>query len=207
MNQIIYIESESVRHLMPKAENIMSDERLERFYTLKCESDKLDCLAVSVLLERALNGKINLYYKDENGCPKLRDGRFISISHSGGIACVAISDKEVGIDVQSPGKRNYLSIARVAYHEQEIERLKTSTDIKTDFFNLWCLKESYMKARGLGFALPSKSYYFQLEEDNITLHSDDADKWKFTLLKLDGLFAAVCAKSQEEFAIEKLYLP
>lgn len=206
MNQLLYIQSEAVRHLMCRAEKLLSDERLERFNALKRENDKLDCLAVSVLLERALDGEMTLYYKDKNGCPKLHDGRFISISHSGGIACIALSDKEVGVDIQSPCARNYLSIARVAFHEKEIEKLKASEDIQADFFNLWCLKESYMKARGLGFALPSKSFYFQLDGDSITLHAEDTDRWNFTLLKLEGLFAAICTKSQKDFNIEELRL-
>ena len=80
MNRILYIKSEAVRRLIPKAEKILSGERLERFRALKRENDKLDSLAASALLEQALDGRIDLYYKDENGCPRLSNGKFLSIS-------------------------------------------------------------------------------------------------------------------------------
>ena len=206
MNRILYIKSEAVRRLIPKAEKILSGERLERFRALKRENDKLDSLAASALLEQALDGRIDLYYKDENGCPRLSNGKFLSISHSGGIAAVALSDREVGLDIQLPETRNLLSVARIAFHEHEIEILKKSHDIQSDFFKLWCLKESYMKARGLGFALPSKSFYFDLNEDKITLYSDDHEKWKFTLIEIEELYAAVCCQSHDNFSVQKLVL-
>lgn len=59
-----------------------------------------------------------------------------------------------------------------------------------------------MKARGLGFALPSKSFYFDLNEDKITLYSDDHEKWKFTLIEIEELYAAVCCQSHDNFSVQ-----
>ncbi len=84
------------------------------------------------------------YFKD------IPDVHF-SISHSGDMALVAVSDKEVGADIQE-WRELKADIAGRFFHPDEkahLEKLPASESEKA-FFELWCLKESYIKFTGKG---------------------------------------------------------
>ena len=63
-------------------------------------------------------------YKDINGKPHLKNGKFLSITHSKEFSAVALSKKKVGIDIE--------------IQQQKIKNLT----------NIWCIKESTYKAFG-----------------------------------------------------------
>ncbi len=205
MIRLVYMKSEEARSMLGSERDILSDERLNQFMRLKQERDRLDCLAVGILLDRTLNVK-NIFYKDENGCPRLRGGGYISISHSGGTAAVIVSDKPIGLDIQCRGEREHMNIARLVFAEPEISYLKCSQNADGDFYRLWCLKESYMKARGLGFSLAPKSFQFDISGEKIILNSDDSARWSFRLFNIESLCAAVCFQEDCAFEPEKISL-
>ncbi len=76
-----------------------------------------------------------------------------SISHSGEYAMVVLSDKEIGCDIQQIKNIN-LSIADRFFTAEEKKYVKCTED----FFRIWTLKESFIKAIGKGLALPLNSF-------------------------------------------------
>lgn len=60
---------------------------------------RIELLAVRSLMHRMGISDNDLYY-DKNEKPLLHSGRHISISHSGTMACVALSGEPVGVDIQ-----------------------------------------------------------------------------------------------------------
>lgn len=72
-----------------------------------------------------------------------------SISHSSSKVAVAFSDGDVGCDIEAVTAADP-DVAAHFFSNRELGKL--------DFFLLWTLKESYMKATGLGMSLPSKSF-------------------------------------------------
>lgn len=208
MIKIIYTESAGAKQFIDSAENYLSPERLEHFNKLKMESDRLDCLAVALLLKNSLSD-MSVFYKNENGCPRLKNGGYISISHSGGIAAVAISDNPIGLDIQEHTERKFLSVAKIVFCKNEIDFLLNSNNIEEDFFNIWCLKESYMKAMGLGFSLPPKSFWFDfsLKSPRLCTGKKQCDsKWRFKCFKIESLSAAVCFQGDNGLSITKISL-
>lgn len=63
------------------------------------------------------------------------------------------------------------------------------------FYELWTLKESYMKAVGRGFHLPPSSFYFELGTP-ITLHCEDNGQYRFYIhYGIEEYTIALCSKS------------
>lgn len=98
---------------------------------------------------------------DEFGKPYL-DGEekiHFNVSHSHEFIACAISDTPVGIDIEKVRICDN-DIAKRFFHEKEYDYLeKTLTEKKAEiFFELWTLKESYVKALGKGLSLSLKSF-------------------------------------------------
>ncbi|MBL4913458.1 4'-phosphopantetheinyl transferase superfamily protein [Shewanella schlegeliana] len=122
----------------------------------------------------------------EKGKPRLSEAQFLqtglhfNISHSGDWLVVGIgkqqsdnddtsNDKptasrlEFGVDIErSRASTNILSILSHYFSEPEKQALfALPNELQRErFFDLWALKESYIKAKGLGLALSLKSFAF-----------------------------------------------
>lgn len=112
------------------------------------------------LLEHALGRSFG--YKMENmRFSKEKDGRWIadrccfSLSHSDGVVAVAVSRKDVGIDIQRCVKpNNPRALAERILTENEMLAYTTAPD--DDFLvNAWSLKEAIYKRDGVGAFVPS----------------------------------------------------
>lgn len=207
MVKIYYAESRQAEifNNNTDAEKILSPERFERYKRLKQNDDKLDCLTVGLMI-KLIFGSSEVLYKDEHGCPKLNNGQYISISHSGGICAIALSDNPVGLDIQAHCEKDYAALGRIVLYKSELEYLINSENKEDVFYKLWCLKESYMKARGLGFSLSPKSFYFDITGEDIVLHSDDDKPWNFFCFMLENLTSALCCIGENGFNSEKISL-
>jgi 4'-phosphopantetheinyl transferase len=92
-----------------------------------------------------------------------------NLAHSAGlVACVVARDREVGVDVEDRHRRaldprvvdRYCSPA-------EAEDIRGQQDRWLDrFLTYWTLKEAYLKARGLGIAVPVSEIEMTLDGDN-----------------------------------------
>ena len=82
-----------------------------------------------------------------------------NLSHSGDWAVCAISDYPVGVDIErcEPGRRD---IAARFFHRDEVRYLDSLLPSMRDdaFYQLWTLKESFVKATGRGLDLPLRSF-------------------------------------------------
>jgi 4'-phosphopantetheinyl transferase len=131
-------------------------------------SDSLQrSLLGELLLRKVLSQKLKLTDKEINfktgdkGKPYLSDqALYFNISHSGKWVVGAFSDKEVGIDVELIREPNY-EVAKRFYSEIELAGLNSIADAelkKEYFFELWTLKESYLKAIGTGLTKSLSSF-------------------------------------------------
>lgn len=87
-----------------------------------------------------------------------------NISHTAGLVACAVSlEPEVGVDVEEINdKRGTTDVAQRVFSAEELSELDVLSEAgKVErFFTLWTLKEAYIKARGLGFAVPLKEFGF-----------------------------------------------
>lgn len=74
-----------------------------------------------------------------------------SLSHSGNaVCCVVTLDCQLGLDIERPRRRKYIDIAEVYFAPAETEQLARLPvgEQEAEFYRLWTLKESLLKARG-----------------------------------------------------------
>jgi 4'-phosphopantetheinyl transferase len=118
------------------------------------------------------------------GTPDLR----FNISHTDGlIACAVTIGREVGVDVEHIGRHLTHDVAGRFFAPDEVTDLRQLPveDQERAFFDYWTLKESYIKARGFGLALPLGDFAFKLNPPGppaITFEpslDDDPSTWQF----------------------------
>jgi len=87
----------------------------------------------------------DLLVYDRQGRPFLRDGRFISLSHSGACVMLALSERPVGLDIQTPDDRLLRLTAKFMH---PAEQAYFSSSSLTELLRLWTAKEAVYKWAG-----------------------------------------------------------
>lgn len=146
--------------LFDRAYKAASEKRRKKIDRLRQDRDKRLSLGAECLLKIALkNEGIDdfEYQYGEHGKPYIDDIEF-SISHSGDYALCAVSNREVGCDIEQIGTAD-LRLAKRFFTETEYEMLSSSeSDLDTLFFRIWTMKESLIKLTGLGINQPLNSF-------------------------------------------------
>ena len=94
-----------------------------------------------------------------------------NVSHSGDWVLCATASRPVGIDIQQERPfRPALPRRALSDREQAFWNTITAEKQSSAFFDLWCLKEAYCKATGLGLTKPLDSFSISLDPLSI---SDD----------------------------------
>ena len=130
----------------------------ERLLSMKNKAARNNSLCSLLCLEKLLHKKgfdkcDTTILRDTGGKPYFTSVPLcFSISHSGNLCAVAISNENIGIDVEFiDEKRNIDAVARRFFKEDENLTLKDDTSRKK-FFRLWTRKEAYAKFTGKGLA-------------------------------------------------------
>lgn len=173
----------------------MSGERKEEVCRLlnpakracKIAADRLCKTAVSEFCGyRYENIKIK---KNEHGKPFAENlPIFFSMSHSGNFIVCAVSDNEIGIDIEKIRPINLKAAAKFATPE-ETDYINSSSN---GFFEIWTLKEAYFKCIGTGLGTDIKKVSFEITTNKITC-SDKAYNCSFADIE-SGYICSVCQK-------------
>lgn len=131
------------------------------------------------------------FERTENGKPYAGGTAFFNISHSGSFAAIAVSDCEVGVDIERIRNVN-LGIAE-KFSGGEREYIQSAENPQKAFFEIWTAKEAYLKKCGTGLTVPLDSfsvigmtdiYRFFYEDCLISVCSKEAPQ--FCGLRQDG---------------------
>ncbi|MFA7077400.1 MAG: 4'-phosphopantetheinyl transferase superfamily protein [Syntrophomonas sp.] len=133
--------------------------------------------------------------EDENGKLYLPDYPHIyfNLSHSEEYAVCAISDVALGVDIEYCSDidlntvNSYFLGLEYAYimEKPELERINA-------FYELWTLKESYMKAAGFGFRLAFDAFCIHMREDITVVQDRKIQPYSFYHTQFDKYKLAVC---------------
>ena len=143
-----------------------SEERRQKTDRYRYLKDRMLSLGAEGLLLYALRkagrGREAIAYRyGEHQKPYLSDadGFFFNLSHAGEVAMLAVSDAEVGCDVERirPVDRKLFTRVLTA-DERSVLTAAPKEERDALFFRYWVLKESCMKALGKGLSLDPKSF-------------------------------------------------
>ena len=126
-----------------------------------------------------------------------------SLSHTRGlVVCAVALHDAVGVDVECD-RANLapMDLAHCFFAPAETERLAElpPDQQRAAFFELWTLKEAFVKARGVGLAMPLADFSFLLSDDGSATISfaqpgeERPDQWQFTRLRLGSRYQAAVA--------------
>ena len=118
----------------------VNDKQREKALRYKNEIDQVRSLASAYLMNRL--SKEPLQYND-TGKPFFANGPFFNVSHSGQFIVMAVSNKDIGVDIEENVEKDMSSLIRI-FNEVEARMIKEHSD----FYYLWCAKESLIKCIG-----------------------------------------------------------
>lgn len=183
----------------------VSVERREKIDRLTLDKDKRLSLGAELLLSRALADagveRYRVVCDGRTGKPYLadRENLFFNLSHAEERVMCVLSDEEVGCDVEYV-RAGKIAVAERFFSPSEYAAIlcePTPSAQNAMFFRLWTLKESYIKATGMGMALPLGSFSVEIENGTVSLlGGHNGEDYRFREYDLgDGYAYAVCGIS------------
>ena len=172
---------------IPKNIDIMKYETMVRKnINIDINYKNIQTLTAWILLLKILEikGYKNIKFrKNKHNKPYLIEiGKFFNISHSYEKVVLALSDEEIGIDIEKILNPNLKIIDRF-FTEMEKKYIFMDNNyikIKERFYIIWTLKESYLKYKGTGLSEKLSSFNI----DIINYHIKIIKKNKELLIKL-----------------------
>ncbi len=183
-------------------ESWLTDDERERYRRYRRPEDRELFLFTRAALRHALSQYAGVepggwrfvtgeYGRPELDAPFSESGLRFNVSHTSGmIACLVSDGMDAGVDVEDIGRRSdILELARTVFSKaerRELEALPPDAAIAR-FYEIWTLKEAYVKARGMGLSLPVRKVTFTGgRRDGIgvsfeTPIEDVARDWQFAL--------------------------
>ncbi|MBY6240519.1 4'-phosphopantetheinyl transferase superfamily protein [Methylosinus sp. Sm6] len=185
--------------------------RAARFYHARDRRAYIAAHALTrAMLSRALGGppEIWRFVDQPNGKPSLdpamgRRALEFNLSHTdGAVACAVTSGRPVGVDIEGTHRDiDLLALARSYFAGAEVALLESLAEERraAAFFQLWTLKEAYVKARGDGLSLAFDRFAFSLDPIRIDLPDAapaEPSLWRFSsILVARGHRLSVAARS------------
>lgn len=186
--------------LLAAYRRLMSAEELQRHERLRQLADRRRFLITRAAIRSVLSGYFpdvppaqwrfgrNAWGRPTIAEPVLESNIEFNISHADGLIVIAVTERgALGVDVEFTGRRcRTLALANRYFSAHEIVALKGMSDSaqRERFFDLWTLKEAYIKACGMGLAIPLRSFSFAFGMDGISIafapeRCDEPAAWQF----------------------------
>jgi len=169
-----------------------SEERVGR---MQSELHQRGFLSVRHLLKEAGYADADLYY-NSYGKPLLKDGKHISITHSYYFSAIAISDNDIGIDIEM--LRDKIKIIQHKFVNTDFDTL-SNEDLVKQLTVIWGAKEAMYKIYpygGLSFRehIAINPFLFKEGQSSGRIHFKDWQK-KYTVhfFFIEDTFACVYA--------------
>lgn len=169
----------------------LTENSASRLQNMKSEIHQKGFLSIRHLLAKVGLNDFDLFY-DEFGKPNLKNGQFISITHSFEFTAIILSDKtEVGIDIEKQ-REKILKIAHKFTPIREYRTLANTEAVIRKLTIVWGAKESLYKIYGKKKLRFLENIYvedFSFDENKTSAsinYSDFAKHYEIEFLEFEG---------------------
>lgn len=147
---------EPTTELYNKMLELVGENKRNKILNIKQHKKRLQSLFADVLLRVILCTRFNIdindiKFDDVNGKPYLvGESICFNVSHSENMVAVAVSDRNIGVDLEKTRNINPKLIDR---YFTKCEKEYISVDLpdwQTRFFEVWTKKEAFLKRSGVG---------------------------------------------------------
>lgn len=178
--------------------------KIEKFINKK---DRIRTLMGEIIIRTVIIERLNIdntyikFSKNKYGKPCLSEWQNFNfnISHSGDCVVCAIDNKSIGIDVEEIRQfENYKKIAKNFFASNELDYI-FKQDLKSNierFYEIWTLKESYIKCCGLGLSIPLNSFTIEVHKNKgiNVIRENKHTGYNLKLFDIDwGYKVAICS--------------
>jgi 4'-phosphopantetheinyl transferase len=191
-------------------EGLLAPEEERRYRAYKVASARRQFLITRALVRSALSAHGTLLPQDwrfrtnAHGRPEIEgecELRFNASNAEELVVCAVTRGADVGIDVEPRRRSATLSgLASRVFSADEQEAIAALPEAARDdrALTLWTVKESYLKARGVGLSVDPRSISLCVRGSEITLERDSsveqAGAWSFALLDIDEHRVAIARR-------------
>jgi len=198
--------------LLNACDTLMTSDERSRYKSLRFERDRCLFLATRMLVRIALSRYAPAapgdwrFAADGTGKPRIAHPAVIPALHfnlantPGLVVCaVSVAHGSIGVDVERIDRTvDTMAVAHRCFSAAEAGAVEAlpSAERPRRFFEYWTLKESYVKALGVGLALPLDEFSFTNDDRGISITFDrrsaeDESHWRFAVM--DGSPAHIIA--------------
>ena len=153
---MIYLNDDIEHFDWEAALPLLSEQRREQCLKFKYENGRKTCAAAYLLLCEGLRQEYGfteppVFEYGEHGKPSIvgHPDIFFNMSHCKEAAICVLSDKPVGVDIESM-RRYRESLARYTMNDEEMAQILQAERPDMEFTRLWTLKEAVLKRSGEG---------------------------------------------------------
>ncbi len=176
-----FVHTDEVRDqtLLARCRALLSDEETQQQQRFHFERDRHRYLLTRAALRMVLSRyrvADPVQWRFVNNCygkPRIADNAIarelsFNVSHTDGLILIGVSRHDaLGVDVENIVRTVSLDVADhfFAPSESHAMRMLPAKQQPMRFFELWTLKEAYIKARGMGLSIPLHHFHFDLDTD------------------------------------------
>jgi 4'-phosphopantetheinyl transferase len=190
----------------------LSRQRQEKTMRYHFKKDRLLSLGAGLILDYGLR-QYGITERDAeisqnaNGKPYLvkhADIHF-NLSHSGEYVIAAFAGQEIGADIQQIS-HNLRNIAPHFFCPSESAYISSypQPEQQEAFCRIWCLKESFIKAVGIGLNLPLNAFEIHIGTFISVSHSVNEKTYHFREYGVNGYKTAVCCEDDTFDALQDI---
>ncbi|MGG2016779.1 4'-phosphopantetheinyl transferase family protein [Bacillus sp. S10(2024)] len=128
-------------------------------------------------------------------------GFYFNISHAGKFVVCVFDTEKVGIDVEQIQPIDIEHVCRFfALPERQLLSMLQGNEKLERFYDLWTLKESYIKALGKGLSIPLDSFSINMTPTSITVHEKGViQAWHFKQYSIHEEYKLSVCVSHSDF--------
>ena len=195
MIHIYFCDMNNFEHLFEECVSLLPEKRRRKAERIINKNEALLSAVAGLMLKEVLGvTKDDMIKYGEHGKPYLEHGPFFSISHSRRYSVLAVSESEIGIDIEMHENINQRLMERCfANDEQAFAKLSTE-----NFLKIWTAKEAVLKFLGTGFFYSPKNFsVLPLSEE----HEISGNKIRLFCSDINGTIFTAAFCGEEEFEI------